>query len=533
MSPASSIRQNAVNLAILALMIYALGVYSYFTIRFDGNWNENDTMVLTRAIEAIQSEKTLLDVSRPYGNGFIYQAASIFLAEVGGVSVNDLQIYVYPLLTAVLPLIAFVAYREMTGGSTSALLATLFLFLQPDFLFVTWRGSHERFTWTFTLLLLYLLVKKLKRSAEKERITAQVLIFYFVAFGLVGASAFFAGSFAMTLALGFCGFQLYFLMAKRLRGLQPSETIIRKTTYRLPVIVASICVLLFLQLFYIYPPSGGLLLAFRTLLEGFAALFLRSTESVNPYDYVAGAWINTSTFIVLTSFSWFMLISSFMVWCYWSWLYVTRGGEIYNDISRLFLLVIYPAFAAQLALAVVADRVNAIGSNVQVRLFTPLMLAAIPMVALAITEAIQRLQSRQSRRLAAAVVSAVIIPFSVFSLFKTTNEPSLSNNWIFVTESEEAAIDWVVKYSSRPWIWTGFDTRLGVYLGTTNPDFNLATLLSGTQFTTDVRYYVLSDLELARWRRLALPHLYLDQEMLIYDNGSTRVFFRRPRTTFQ
>jgi hypothetical protein len=62
-----------------------------------------------------------------------YQSISLFIMRFTGVTPSQLQIFIFPALTAFLPMIVFVTYRTFTGNSSTALLATLILFLQPDF----------------------------------------------------------------------------------------------------------------------------------------------------------------------------------------------------------------------------------------------------------------------------------------------------------------------------------------------------------------------------------------------------------------
>lgn len=534
-------RRNTL-LILLFLTFYALGVYLYATLRFDGNWSENDTMVLTRAIENATAEETILESSRPYGNGLSYQTISLFLIRLSGLDVDTVQFYIYPFITALLPLVAFLAYREMTGNSTAGLLAVLFLYLQPDFLFVTWRGSHEKFTWVLVLLLLFLLIRVFnthvhahEANNQRRHAVPYILLFYLSAFAFISSNAFFASSFITALLLSFAAGVIFFAIRARLHPQNRYDDRLKQGLYRLPLVIFALVVLLYLFFFHVYEPSQNLLRAFRSLLEGLSAVFLGTTEAAAPYSYVTSAWVDVRVFLLLTSFSWLMLLVSFIVWCVGA-VYLLQRRELSTfQRETLYLWFLYPAFAFQLALGVLADRVGTLGANIQVRLFTPFMLSAMPLVALGMMTLLQRVRPPIFGRAVAGVMMTALFAFSIFAQFKLTNEPLVSNNWIFATEREQVAVNWTLAHSpaENTLFWTGLDRRLPTFAATFDPDLNIQAMPYGIEPLAGTRYYLYSEIERARWERQNLPEVYLDQEFRIYDNGFAQIYARRPRTPYQ
>lgn len=527
---------DRISLAVIAIIIYAFGIYSYATLRFAGNWNENDTMVMTRSIATAQQHGSILRSEVPYGNGFTFHAATLFLQEISGVSLQTLQIYVYPSLAAFIPLIAYTAYRSLTGSSFIALLSTLMLYLQPDFLFVTWRGSHEKITWSLLFMLLFLISESFSKSFSRMSLVRYVLLFYIVGFAFVSASAFFASSFAASLAIAYI-IGSVFLAIRVFRSGDSDEHIaieIGRRVRRLLYISLALAVLLYLFFFYVYPPSLSLLLAFRTLLEGLGALFLNRTPEANPYGYVSATWTDAWLFPVLISSTLTILITASLVWLARAYKLLFSKDLTRPEINSLLILLFYAAFALQLVLSVIPDLTSAGSSNLQVRMLPQLMLAAIPLVALGVEALTKYIRRRPVYNLAFTGVAFIVAgTLSVMAAIKITNEPLLSNNWTFTTESERTAGNWVIKHSIHPAVWTGVDDRLHTAVVFENPYLSPRAFRAGVVPPDDARHYLVSDIEMLRWKRQRLPELYLIEENLIYDNGDVRIYHRRPRTIYQ
>jgi len=149
MSPAQETRRRE---EIVGLLAMAVVIGAYFILRYGGLWAESDTGVMTAAIRVVRDNGELApQAPGVYVNGYGYQVISIAIMAFTGLSVEALQILVYPLLSAVLVLPAWMLYRELTGSARIASLATLLLLLVPEHLFAILRGSHERLDRAFLL----------------------------------------------------------------------------------------------------------------------------------------------------------------------------------------------------------------------------------------------------------------------------------------------------------------------------------------------------------------------------------------------
>jgi hypothetical protein len=471
----------------------------------------------------------------PYGNGLTFQAISIFFIETSGISMQDLQLFVYPSLAALLPIAAFIFYRVLTGNTITALFATLLLFVQPDFLFGTWRGSHEKFTWFLTLLLLFAITRSFLLLPNRQSLFPTMIAFYFLSFSFISTNAFFASSFVAALALSFIGGLVWLRLRRGLRRQLARE--VSANIWRLLFITLVCGILLYLFFFFIYPPALSLLRTLGNLAEGLSALFLATNkdsvpEAVNAYDYVTGAYVDPWVFLILSGFSFALTGFSGLVWLSGVPRYLFQRNISKEDLPRILLWLIYAGFAFQLVLSVFADRVGTVGANVQVRLFTPMALISVPLAAIGIHGIIKRLRPPHLQK-GAILLSAPLLMFvSILAVLKMSNDPLVSNNWIFTTEPERRSAEWLIGNSEDSIVWEGRTLRQRYYLPFYDPQIATEYFRAGPIPAT-TRYYLSSELERAMWSRNDQPTPYLEDEQLIYDNGQVQVYYRRPFTPYQ
>jgi hypothetical protein len=529
-------RQSSTPIAwfLPGLILYALGSYTYMSLRFAGNWSDSDTALITRGIHYIHQMARIIPESPgpAYAHGITYPAVSLFLLELGGVSVQALQIHVYPFIAATLVFLVFTLYRTLTRSTSVALLSTLFVYLQPDFLWVTWRGSHEKVTWSLVILAFLLLAKSFTARGQIEILAKYVLLFYLVVFALVSSNTFFASSFVSALAVGFTGG--FLLLALRHRGEPDSRTDDKRPIQRLLYVTISCSALLYVFLIYIYPPARSSLWALRTLWERLSALVLQLEAQVVPYEYVLTAWPDVRVYLTLTLFNYAVLFISFAVWVRAILGFLNQKKLEDRELPLLFLWLMYPAFTLQLAISIIVDYTGWLGGNFQIRLFTPMMLVAIPLAAMGVLRAIQSPERGLVRWVVVGLAALSVGWFGVAALFKATNEPSLSNNWVFYTTPERVAGSWLTQNARAATVWTGMDARLwsamDFYYWTSS---SKGVWFDGGAPEPETRYFILSNVERMKRARLGVPLPYLENENLIYDGGSVQVFYRRPRTPYQ
>ncbi|MCX7855443.1 MAG: hypothetical protein N2556_05645, partial [Anaerolineae bacterium] len=154
---------------------YVLLAAGYIGARFLWNWTSTDDARLTVAAEAVYAEGTILP-SETYPFGYGYPALNTFLSHLTGLSIRTLQVYVQPFLVVLLVPLAFAAYRNLTGRPETAMLASLMLFLQPEFLFESARSSHAKLTWALALSLLSALAASFRAAGAGRPIGKWVVL---------------------------------------------------------------------------------------------------------------------------------------------------------------------------------------------------------------------------------------------------------------------------------------------------------------------------------------------------------------------
>ena len=274
------------------VLLYALLAAGYFVLRYQGQWTDSDTANLTLAARGIQQEGRLV-AKDEYRLGFAFPALTVTIASVTGLSLTQLQLVAFPLVSACLALLAFVTYREFTGNLAAAALGVLLLFMQPDFLFVILRGSHEKLTWLMQLLAFYLLARSL-RSARGRRLgdfAACVGLFYLAVYGLVAGNAFFGSAFILAVGVSLLGGFFFLLPTDR----QASRAAVTRLLY----VAAAAMVIWVLHIFYLYPSAIDFLLHLSNATDRARAVALGDVPAADPYATVVWGWASRSAYLGL------------------------------------------------------------------------------------------------------------------------------------------------------------------------------------------------------------------------------------------
>lgn len=502
------------------LFAFALVIGAYYAFRFSGRWAEWDTASQADSVKAMVKDATLIPLSGIYyTNGYAFGAVSTFIVAFTGLDVPTLLQLVYPLVSASLVLIAWPTYRELTGSTRAAALATLILFLQPEFLFVILRGSHERVLRGLLLLSLWLLARSLGRADRQRSYSAYVALFYMTVYGLVATNSFFGSSYmvALLVTLGTC-WAGGFLGP----GLHRASAPTRQRLLYVPLLCG---VIVFLFNFYVYPPAGNSVGQLPDVLDRLSRLLLTTSPdpAFDPYVSVLEQWVDVRLYFLLSTATFGLIVISAIVWVRMGLRWLAQSIEPPTPATWL-LWSLYGAFALQSAVSILADRAGMLGGNLQHRSFPSFVMVAAPLVAIELCG--WRLNGRQ--RPLAAVVLAVL---ALFAITKATNEPAVSNKWTFYEPGETLAVSFANDRVRDPGgYWTDFDERLraayALQYGNTVSDVVGAVLPT-------LRTFVLSDVIRVRAARLrqALPPV--GGELRIYDNGTAQIYRLRSRSVYQ
>jgi hypothetical protein len=347
-----------------------------------------------------------------------------------------------------------------------------------------------------------------------------MFLFYLTAFALISINYFFASSFFIALAFSL----LAALILSRL-NLVSGDAPFSRLTY----VVLSCSVLVFLVVFYLYTPALKAMDLFQSVWDRLASLFL-SVEA--PFDPAAAgggvgqAWTSQVAFLAVTSASWFLLFVSALSWL---WLaFKALKGQLTTPAFLLWLL--YGGFAAQAAFSVVAAGMGMVASNLQVRIFPVLMLAVMPVAALGIAQLVRWPPLRRARWVMAGLAFLLVFWIMGTSVLKATNEPLISNNWVFRLHSEEQALEWLDEYTKFGRVWLGLDR---LRYASPNLEDPLKTRYDIYAVDAFVRYLLISEVEQTRLLRMGVPQPDPRPELGIYDNGFVQVYKFRPRTPYQ
>lgn len=505
------------------LFAFALVIGAYYAFRFSGRWAEWDTASQSDSIRAMVRDATLMSPSGSfYSNGYAFGAVSTFIIAFTGLDVPTLLQLVYPLVSATLVLIAWPTYRELTGSSRAAALATLLLFLQPEFLFVVLRGSHERVLRGLLLLSLWLLARSLEREQRRKSYGAYVALFYGTVYGLVATNSFFGSSYmiALLVALTTC-WAGGFLGPGFRRAAAPTQ---QRLLY-VPVLCG---IIVYLFNIYMYPPAGASVGQLPDVVGRLSRLLLTTSPdpadtAYNPYATVLDQWVDVRIYFLLSTATYGLIALSALIWVRMGLRWLARSVDPPPP-STWLLWCLYGAFAFQSAFSIVADRAGMLGGNLQHRSFPSFVMAAAPLVAMELCDV--RLVGQ--RRTLAGLVLGVL---ALFAVTKATNEPAVSNKWTFYEPGELLAVSFANdRVRDVGGYWNDFDERLraayALRFGKTVGDV-VGPVLPTT------RTFVITDVVRVRGARLRQPLPPIGGELRVYDNGTAQIYRIRSRSPYQ
>jgi hypothetical protein len=192
------------------------------------------------------------------------------------------------------------------------------------------------------------------------------------------------------------------------------------------------------------------------------------------------------------------------------------------------LWAFYGAFGLLGLVSVIADVSGAINLNLQERLFPSFALVAAAVVAGWL------IGHWPQRRIFRSGLGLVFGAVTILSLFKATNEPLLSNKWLFYVPNEMSAIDWANTALSGRQLWVGYDERLttaSVIRAELTP--SQARMVIQTERTPSTRDFLVSDVTRARSARLGQSLPISDQDLITFDDGQAQIYHLRPLTPYQ
>ncbi|MFH1773598.1 MAG: hypothetical protein ABH874_01390, partial [Methanobacteriota archaeon] len=494
------------------ICIYALSSHLYFILRYAGRWMEGDTSRMTKFAQVVQDQATIFPTGLIYGNGPGHPTIMVMLSDLSGISVLTLQTYVLPIFGVVIAVLSYIAFLELTDSKKIALLSAFLLSLQPDFLFTTSRGTHEKFTYSMVLLSMFFLSRSFSRRGNVKEFMYYILLFYISILGMISYNFFFAATyiFAVTVA---------FIIGYLISEIPQVSASLKRLAYT----SATSTIFFFSYMFYLYTPSRSLLYTFDTLQEKAGALLLATEHHVTPqYAYIFQTWVSFKAWLILTLFNWVIAPLSFAAWAYLVYKFFWKKQRLSSPM--LLLLMFYLAFSIQLLITILADRFG-VFYNLELRVFPVLMFFAVPLASMSIIDIIShhRLNERQ-RKVIKTIFAALILVFVAASLLKATNDPVASNNWMFYTTQEKKSIDWIGANHGGEGVWMDIDERLiTVFTHFSDIDTFNKRKFAGPD---KAEFYLISNIIEKRASIVRYPMPYVDDLPIVYDSGNVRIYKR-------
>lgn len=498
------------NRALFCVWLYALFSHIYIILRYGGKWVEEDTSRMVKFAQYVQKENTIFPSGPTYPNGPALSTILTILSDISKVPIEALEIYALPIITSSFILVAYIAFLELTKNKKVALLAAFLLSVQPDFLFTTIRGSHEKFTYTLLLMSIFFLSRSFSRRGNTKEFIYYVLLFYVSVLGMISYNFFFTSTFIFAVTVAF-------LIGYLISEIPHITNSLKRLTYT----SATSTTFFFTYMFYLYPPSRHLLYVFDTLQEKASALFLATEQHVTPqYTYIFNTWPSFKIWLFLTLFNWVIAPLSLAAWIYMTYRFILKKQRLSS--STLLLLLFYFAFSLQLVITILADRFG-VFDNLELRIFPVLMFFAIPLASASMMNILkyQKLNDKQQKGVKFFFILLLLV-FSVNSLLKATSDPNVSNKWFFYSTHEKESLRWVEYNLQEESIWAGLDSRL-IDVSTTYSDISNYDKIKFSK-PEKTRYWIISDIIEERAKRIESPLPPMADLPVIYDSGDVQIY---------
>ncbi len=493
---------------LLPLLGLGLVVGAYFVTRYDGRWAESDSGSMTQAIRSLVSTGHFeTGATNLYSNGFGYQAVSTAILAFTGLDVVTLQQHLYPLISAVLVVPAWVLYRELTGSGRIAGLATLLLLVAPEYVFSISRASHERLDRAFMFIAVWLLVRSVRKRSDPARFRIHLALALVMAYSLICTNALFGMSFVLAIGTAFAIAWLATRLWPAVRmAAADASRLLGWTTVAAVVMIGLVTLI-------IYPPILYSIRALSVIPGALADLILNGGVSKNPYATLSSAWVSTGIFLLLSAANFALLATSVLVWIWmgWGWL----RGRPPPTIGTWMLWILFAGFAFQGAAAIVSDRTGALQGNAQYRAFSVFATVAAPLVAYAV--------ARRPRRPLRPILVALVAFAAGTTYLKATLDPFASNRWLFYTDAEVQGLHWADANQRGSLTWIGDDDRLAGAWAMVAGSVSAGNGWDVGAPSATTRTFLVSEPMTFQFQRLGLTLPSLANASVVYDNGSVTV----------
>lgn len=524
-------------LCLILILVYGFFSNLYIISRYGGLVADSDVSYFTKAIQDFQVHGGVGHYTR-YSNGLGFQIIATEISEITGLTIPQVQLLPFGFFYLI---IAYLLFREFTDSKYTALIGAAMLSLLPDLLFFTARGTHERYTVFLFLLSLFILVRFSKKSISFKISTKYLVILYFCLLTIGLLNLFFCVliliAIISTTFLGliqsfifktdgesykkilFCIIPilpLYYLLAQY--GAYSTYMFLYFTSdwYRrtfaliphvemLPLLGLTILLVLIIYAIHKWARHSILRHSFNVPIDSLKKIEFNGTISffivlsiflvwlVFVYFFIAPS--NTSfhspaIYFFLTGIYWIILpISALMGLIIVKRYVIDKNNEYANkNFGTLFLVSFFGLFG----LSFFIDRVihSGIANNLELRIFPYLLVFSVYGAACALSEIPTTIIKAPWKKLFVVLIIISFGIFSISSLLKATNDPSISDYKIFYTPEEKNGFNWIEINSPKSSIWFeedrfstafGFESSNYAFKNTRVSQYNKADVFMVTQ----------------------------------------------------
>ncbi len=517
--------RSQAHLLAVSLAVFALLFGAYFSLRFGGLSMEVDASRQANSAQGIMQSGRLINPGL-YNHGFGYGVQLAFMSLTSGLPVQTLQIS-SSLWVFILALVAFITYRELLTSNATAGLAVVLLFIQPDFLFYILRGSHERNTWAFALLLVFLLARSYRYLQFPGKLAVYIGLFYLVFWAFLSSNVYFAATFMSAMMFSFIGGWVLNKVSGRKRDYQES----RSAALQRIIIISLICfVLLYVFINYSYKPALQIYELLTTMTDRVSLMVLGTQQAETPvsYQYFSQTWRSQQAYLALTGVQWMISVVSLIAWG----MGLKKLAEM--DQNSWLLWLMYSSFGVLMVIGVIADYAGFLSSNLQLRMFTPFTIFSSAMAAGLFLQAIRSLRN-QWKTVVVGALAVMIIYGAVAAVLKVTNDPLFGNQWLFYSPSELAPRTWMEQAKiPQDQVWLEISDRLvWDYYFWQGSHPVVQEQYSWGWTSSPLPYTVISELTRLRANRSGISLPETSDQNRIYDNGRVQVYHRRSLTPYE
>ncbi|NTW02397.1 MAG: hypothetical protein HGA19_14150 [Oscillochloris sp.] len=262
------------------------------------------------------------------------------------------------------------------------------------------------------------------------------------------------------------------------------------------------------------------------MLDGEEPTDLPEEAPPPPSSPPVSGWTSRLVYLLVSAGNWLVMLISLITFAALGLRWLLRYGGPEPD--RWLIWLLYAAFALQGAISIVVDASGALSGNLALRIFPSFSLIAVGMVA----SLPDTFHPGRLRGAVAALLGALTAVLIVLAILKATNEPILSNKWIFYGPGELAALRWADTHNQGADIWSEFDERLSVAYYAAYGDSARGNRVIGYRSET-TRDAMLSLITRLRAARIGAAAPVPPDALCIYDNGEAQIYHFRPSTPFQ